>query len=896
MLAPGTRLGVYEVVGAIGAGGMGEVYRARDLRLKRDVALKILPESFASDPERLVRFQREAEVLASLNHPNIAQIYGIEESNGTRALVMELVEGEDLSQRIARGPIPIDETLPIAKQIAEALEAAHEQGIVHRDLKPANIKLRSDGTVKVLDFGLAKLADSGAVSNSNPTALSMSPTITSPALVSGVGVLLGTAAYMSPEQAKGRPADKRSDVWAFGAVLFEMLTGKRAFEGDEVSDTLASVLAREPDWTAVPATVPPAVRTLLHRSVEKDRRKRIGDLAAALFVIDQAMPATNGVAIPLLAADQPRWRRMGPVLVALIAGAVLSGIGAWTILDEPRQSILPVQRFSVFAPEPQRIPTGVGTAVGLDPEGKVLLYEARGGDGIVRLYRRALDQFDAMPIGDPGAQDPSFSPDGLWIQYHVGQTLKRVPATGGASQTLAQLPAGLRGLTWESDNTIIVGLFSTSTGLMRIPAGGGMPTPLTTPKGGRMHWYPQVLPEHRVVLYTSSQPIPDTGDLELLDLDTGTVRTLFAGSAGHVLPTGHLVFVKGNTLWAVRFDLQRLEVVGVPAPVVEGVRVEQAGAVQMAISDSGTLAYLAGAGTTSRRLTWVDRQGGEEVIPAAPHAYAKPRLSPDGKQLAVVIADRDRDIWIWDFARRTPTRVTFDSPMVDSPVWTADGNRIVFASGSDDQHLNPYIQAANGTGKAERLISDPRPMSQFAMSPDGTRLVMTVVNEATGQDIAMLPIDADRHLTTLVATRFNERNPALSFDGRWLAYDSNESGQFEVYVRPFPGVDAGRWQVSTNGGSRPMWTRNGRELLYYLAGGFWSASLHTDRAFVFSAPIHVVETGNLLVDAGNFQGRDFDIDHKTGRLLVLKSGTQDPNSVSIVVNWFEELKRIVPTK
>jgi eukaryotic-like serine/threonine-protein kinase len=561
------------------------VYRARDSRLDRDVAIKILPATFAHDADRLARFEREAKTLAALNHPHIASIYGVEEGSGIRGLVLELVDGPTLADRIAQGAIPIDEALSIAHQVIDALEAAHEAGIIHRDLKPANIKLRTDGTVKVLDFGLAKLtSDPGTTSVLG--VLSLSPTITSPA-ATGMGVLLGTAAYMAPEQARGRAVDKRADIWAFGCVLFEVLTGRRPFEGEDVTETVGAVIHKEPAWNALPPDLPVHVRLTLQRCVEKNPKQRFRDIGDVRLALKGAFNPPAAAPAPVLTAKRVTWRGALPFAAAAIVGAFVAGLGVWAVTARSDPPPAP-SRFTLTLPPSDQLPAATGTLVGISHDGRTLLYRARRA-GTFGLYRRSLDQLDAVSIGDANAgETPFFSPDDQWIGFFVGGVLKKVSVAGGPSQTISTFPGVGRGASWGRDGTIVVG--QRSNGLMQVPAAGGTPMLLgRKPDQGREYWYPQILPGGRAVLYTASANSPDSGQIEILRLDTGEQRSLLPGSAGRVLPTGHLVFLRGGALWAVRFDVDQLAVVGTPALVAEGVRVEVGGAVQYAVADDGTL-------------------------------------------------------------------------------------------------------------------------------------------------------------------------------------------------------------------------------------------------------------------------------------------------------------------
>ena len=583
LLTPGTRLGVYQVTGQIGAGGMGEVYKARDTKLDRDVALKILPDAFVNDAERLARFQREAKVLASLNHPNIAAIHGLEESGDSPALVLEYVPGPTLQDRIAKGPIPLDEALPIARQIAEALEAAHEQGIIHRDLKPANVKVKADGTVKVLDFGLAKALQPEL----SDTEAANSPTMTMTAAATKMGVIMGTAAYMAPEQAKGRQMDKRADIWAFGVVLFEMLTGRQAFGATDISQTLALVLTREIEWTALPSKTPASVRRMLRRCVTRDRKNRLADISVARLEIDEAdepqealaEAATGPVTSPAL------WQRPIPAAVAVLLVAVVAGLAVSALLGSDTQPS--PKRFTLTLPDSDRLPVGGGNQLAISPDGQTLVYRAIR-DGTVQLFRRPIDQFEATPMpGTEGGLEPFFSPDGQWVGFFANGALLKVALAGGPAQTLTALPSQLRGADWGADDMIVYG---TDQGLMQVPAAGGDPTPLFTPDDQQSSWYPQVLAGRDTVLFTT---LSDTGELHLLMLETGEHRTMIPDAVtGRVLDTGHLVFARSGALWAVPFDRDRLDIVGTPVPVVEGVRVSANVMAQFALADDGSLVYI----------------------------------------------------------------------------------------------------------------------------------------------------------------------------------------------------------------------------------------------------------------------------------------------------------------
>ena len=921
-IGPGSRFGPYEVTALIGEGGMGKVWRAHHAGLKRDDALKVIPDAFASDPDRLARFQREAQVLASLNHPNIAHVYGLEHANGVQALVMELAEGPTLADRIAQGPIPVDEALSISRQIAEALQAAHEQAIIHRDLKPANIKLRPDGTVKVLDFGLAKALEPANAVSPN---ISQSPTITSPAMMTGVGMLLGTAAYMSPEQARGKPVDTRTDIWAFGCVLYEMLTGRRAFGGDDVSDVLASVLAREPDWTLLPADVSPVLAIFIKRCLHKDRKQRIGDVQSLRLALDGAFdPAvTQGRAVPI---PQPRFQRRAAMAAIGVALMASTGFAVWTMTrpDLP----LPI-RLTLALPAGETVTRGSDSNLAITPDGSRIVFIA--GESQNQIYVRAMDQLDARRIAGPATPRlPFISPDGNWIGFFdAPAVLKKVSVNGGppvAICTLVGAPGaaggGPRGASWSPDDTIIFATNDATTGLLRVSAGGGEPEILTKPdpgKGEADHFWPEVLPGGNAVLFTivaaggspfNSGRSIENAQVAVLDLRTGEQKVLIQGGSNpRYVTTGHIVFGAAGTLRAVVFDLARLEVKSDPIPVLEGIETTVTGGATFAVSQDGALTYVQGGAASSsemaRTLVWVDRNGREEAIPAPPRAYLYPKISPDGSRVALDVRDQESDIWVWDFTRTTLTRFTFD-PGIDSfPTWTPDGKRIAFASEEAGKSVLAW-QAADGTGAVERLTETTTSKTPGSFLPDGTRLLFReVAPQSTGYDISVLGLETPRRTTPLVQTMFTEYNPEVSPDGRWLAYESNESGQFEVYVRPLPDVNAGRWQVSTGGGRQPLWARNGRELFYASLAGprqIMAVPIQPGPTFSFGNPHTIIDrpgyVGAPATPVG-LSGRSYDVSTDGQRFLMIKQPSSadaaGPAQIVVVLNWIQELKRLVPT-
>jgi eukaryotic-like serine/threonine-protein kinase len=861
----------------IGVGGMGEVYRATDTALKRQVAIKVLPEAFVSDAERLARFQREAELLASLNHPNIAIVHGLEKSAGTTALVMELVDGTTLAERIAAGPVPIDEALPIAAQIADALESAHERGIVHRDLKPGNVKVRPDGTVKVLDFGLAKVMEPTAA----PPVVSQSPTITTPAMTH-TGVILGTAAYMSPEQARGRVVDARADIWAFGAVLFEMLTGRPAFKAESVTDTLAAIVKDEPNWAALPDGVAPGLVWILRWCLEKDLKQRLRDIHDVRLGLDSAYaPASTNpnLFIPTATKSRARLVSLG-VIGGLVAGLAI-GLAVSTLVARRDDPIPSITRFEVpFRPGQQ------GGQVAFSSDGETLLYSALGADGRTRLYRRPLDTLAATPISDTeGASDPFLSPDGRWLGFVVGRTLKRVSLSGGASETIAELSVDPDGASWDAESILVGG---GSGGVLRVPLAGGEPTVIAAAAEGRQLRDPHVIPGARALLFTESRFSAgvrgaDTPELQILELDSGRRRALLQGSAGRLVPTGHIVFERADSLWAVAFDTTRLEVLGSPVPVVQGV---SRGVSRFAVTDAGSLAFVPGASMPTRKLVWVDRAGREEAIAAPPRGYTYPRVSPDGTRVAIDVRDESIDIWVWAFDRETLTRLTFDPAQDEYPVWTHDGARILFAS-FRDKSWGVFSQAADGSGAAQRVGTGLNEIDPLTLSPDSR----TMIGRFEG-DLVALPLSRSGEATALMQTRFSEPNADISPDGRWIAYQSDESGRAEIYVRPFPAVESGLWQVSTTGGTHPVWAKSGRELFYLASPGLMSIPIQPGASFAFGNPRVVVKNAAYTYWVSSV-GRSYDVAPNGERFLMLKEEGQAAAAIHVVKNWGTELGRLL---
>jgi serine/threonine-protein kinase len=880
-LAPGTRLGAYEITAPIGAGGMGEVYRGRDTKLDRDVAIKVLPETFASDPERIARFQREAKTLASLNHPHIGAIYGLEESNGIKALVLELVEGPTLADRIVQGPIPLEEALTIAKQIAEALEAAHEHGIIHRDLKPANIKLRSDGTVKVLDFGLAKAVEGSSV---RPD-LSASPTITSPAMTLG-GVILGTAAYMSPEQATGKPVDRRSDIWAFGCVVYELLTGARAFDGDSVSDTIALVLRADPDWTMLPAEVPQTLRIYLERCVEKrpqDRFQDVGDVRLALSgAFDARVPAT----VP------PKGRS---TLTLAATASVLMALGAlagWIGRQPQQQRPAPTRRFVVTASPALLARANINRDFAVAPDGRHLAYFATLG-GKRQIYLRSLGTVEAQPLRDAERwYEPFFSPDGQWIGVNdeTDYTLRKIAITGGPPIPIAQIGKEITGATWGADGSIVFSTIDPDSGLWRVSADGGTPIPLTKPDtshGENLHAWPEFLPGGRVVVFAVRTV---TGSkIVALDVASGEQKVLLpSGTAPRYSSSGHLLYGVDDAIFAVPFDAASLALTGQPVAIADGVNVKPNGSMDFAVSQDGTLAYIPGSDTSGRRrLLWIDRNGKVEPLGAPPRRYVSARLSPDGARVVLDARDNPAQVAIWDLRRSVMTPLSKDSELDLMPIWTRDGSRIVMTSVHSGVR-DVVMRAADGTGTTHELTSGPLEKMIDDVSPDGSTLLFTEASANGGFDIKMLRLD-EKKSVPLLQTKWWERNAAFSSDGSLIAYQSDESGGQEIWVRPFPDVNTARERVSTDGGVHPVWA--GRELLYVTpTNRMMSATVSTTPTLRASTPKLVMQLPEYHF--GLFS-RPYDITPDGKRFLMIEKSSES-DSVVVVLNWFEELKRLVP--
>jgi serine/threonine-protein kinase len=887
-------VGPYEVLSKLGEGGMGEVYRARDTRLNRDVAIKVLPAAFAVDPERVARFEREAQTLASLNHPNIAQVHGIVEE--PLALVMECVEGEDLAQRISRGPVPLDEALAIARQVATGLAAAHDRGIIHRDLKPANVKVSPDGDVKILDFGLAKAIardDSGAADLAN------SPTFSNLPQMTQMGVILGTAAYMSPEQARGKRVDQRTDLWAFGCVLYEMLSGQKPFQGedDSVATVLARILEREADYTALPPGTPPSIRRLIRRCLEKNPSRRLASAQDAGLEIDDAHTAPDGAVAP------PARRTLRGALswTAALLGLALAGTSV-ALWRATRPAEARVMRYDIQLPAKTSLALAEWPSVAISPDGSAVVFVGTA-EGGTQLFLRRRDEAVIRPLeGTENGADPVFSPDGRWLLFRAGRDLMKM-VVGSGPTAIARIETS-RGATWLDDGSVVFAP-DAAVGLMRIPPGGGAPQPLTTlnaQKGERSHRWPTALPGGKAVLFiVGTNASPDdynNSDVDAVIVASGERRHVMTGASFvRYVPTGHLIFMRNGALNAVPFDAGSLTLTGNPTPIVNGVGGDvTSGAAAFACANDGTLVYApgsAGPNGNSRRLVWADRTGAVEPLPLPPALYNDVRISPDGRRFAVVVgAAGSGDIWIYDVARGTFTRLTFDRN-AGTPAWSADGQSVIYASIEAGQDRTTfYRRPVDGSRDRERIGAAEGRVFLLSVDEAGKflRIVKTSKTQGRVSDIVQLNL-ADGTETPLVATGADEYSGSVSPDGRWLAYQSNESGRFEIYVRNLA-EGGGRWQVSTAGGEEPRWSADGRELFFRIDNRFMHADVVSRQAFGAGTPVKLFDgIENIRSDTGN----SYDVDPKTGRFLMTRSA--DPaaapsvTSLNVVLNWFEDLRR-----
>ena len=911
----GSTLSHYKIIEKLGQGGMGEVYLAEDSRLDRKVALKILPEHLSDRAELRERFEREARAVSSLNHPHICTLHDIGEQDGIHFLVMEHLVGETLEARLAKGPLPLEQTLEYAIQIADALDKAHRQGVVHRDLKPGNIMLVKSGA-KLLDFGLAKLQ-----ATDTPTNLSALPT--EQTNLTAEGTILGTLQYMAPEQLEGKEADSRTDIFAFGAVVYEMATGKKAFEGKSQASLIAAILKDDPPAMS---ELQPMTTPLLDRVVKRclakvpdERWQTASDLTAELKWITE--PAAVSPIGQTLTGRPSRWRRTMTLGLVALAGATI-GVAIWSLMAPPVSP--PARLKQLVISLPSTAPVAVETwrpAVALSPDGTRLVYVANRG-GKRQLYLRQIDRLEATPIpGTEGGLSPFFSPNGEAVGFFVGYKLKQVSVSGGVSQTLAFVPPVTRGASWGPDDTIIFA-GEPDTGLSRISAIRNTLPPdafsdvsaislmgqiLTTPdstEGEFSHRWPQFLPGGKAVLFTiDTGGSFDEARIGVLSLETGKTKVLLEGGTGaRYLPTGHIVFGRAGSLLAVPFDLERLERTGDPVTVVEGILMEPGGAAHFTFSDDGSLAYVPGGVLVpERKLVWVNRQGEVEPLPAEPREYMSPSLSPDGRQVAVTIREGSNyDIWISDVARGSLTRLT-SHPREDlSPIWTPDSAQVTFMSEMSDPVPTLWWRPADGSGPQELLLERTtvgarRPTS---WSPDGQTLAFTQLfrSETDSSDILMLPREGEQEPWAFLKTEFEESGAMFSPDGRWLAYESNETGRDEIYVQPFSATGSGgKLPVSVSGGTEPVWPRNSRDLFYRNGDKMMAVAIETEPELSVGKPRLLFE-GRFLEAGPLHLRRSYDVSSDGQRFLMIQR-EQDlvPTEIVVILNWFEELKRLVPT-
>ena len=895
-------IGPYTILRELGRGGMGVVYLANDPNLDRQIAIKALPAAFAEEPARLERFQREAKALAALNHPGIAGIYGLEEIAGARYLILEFVDGETLADRLAKGPLPTDEALPLARQLAEALEAAHEKGIVHRDLKPANLIVTPEARLKVLDFGLARGSDTAGPSSASqshslptPPAAPDSPTLTAPARPVNsptvAGVIMGTAGYMSPEQARGKFVDKRSDIFSFGCVLYEMLSGAQPFGGETVTDALGATLHREPDWVLLPPNTPARVRDLLARCLAKDRKQRLHDIADARIELDRAMADPRPLTV-----SEGTWRgTLRRAVPWTLCAALLAALAL--VWARPRPAPTAVMRLTMAIPEAQSLASFPGTMMDISPDGTHVVFVARKQIGR-QLYLRALDQSEATPI--PNTDDafcPFFSPDGRWIAFAQKGKLRKVSVLGGPATVICNAP-DIRGGSWGPDGTIAFSPDAQS-GIWRVPAAGGEPVKLTDAGVGETiptHRWPCFLPDGKTVLYTATDRNSDFTEatINAVSLDTGKQKTIFKGGAyARYVASGHIVYGRGSTLMALPFDARKLEATGAAVPVLEGVlNAMNYGSVQFACAQTGALIYVPGSGTADDlNLIWIDHEGKE--TPASNHkrSYTDARLSPDGTRIAAqIVSAGNVDIWVLELERDSFIRLTFDEAVDSGPRWTPDGKSIVFTSNrGNSSGPNLFRQPADGTGEAQRLTTSLNPQTAYGFTPDGSTLLYRERFTKTANDIMYLRLnEPESKPEVFLSTPFDESAAALSPDGKWLAYHCNESGEYEIYVRPFlrPGA---KTKVSAGQSGFPSWSPDGKELYYRSAArALMAVSLTaTDDALRVGTPRTVFPLN------GNTYNGPYSVSPDGKRFLFVRSASEVAGQVEqpiVVVNWLTELQ------
>ena len=912
LVQSGTRLGVFEISTLLGVGGMGEVYRARDTKLGRSVAIKVLPTQFASDRDRLARFQREARLLAALNHPNIAHIYDLLEADGHHYLVMELVEGETLADRISRRPLPLDDVLKYFGQIAEGLEAAHQQGVIHRDLKPANIKITDDGKVSVLDFGLAKAAEAQSSSSGGE--------VTSPWNADGAGTsiegqVLGTPAYMSPEQARGKPVDKRTDIWAFGCCLYESLTCCRPFQGETGSDTLAKILTADPGWAKLPKHVPPRLRELLARCLAKDLRSRLCDIGDARIELSQIAdnPSTTSTVLPAGAIVVRRPRIVAAMLLCLVVGSLV-GASIWSLRRPGLLSEKPFGNDRGVIRTTMELPAGTSirvttvarlvgvTRLALSADGSRLVYVG-SKEGETMLNLRPMDRLESSPLpGTQGGHSPFFSPDGQWVGFFAGGKLKKIRVGGTQPVALCDARTPM-GASWGRDGMIYFAesagvVMPLNRGLKRVRDSGGVAEWLTHNEGDAIivgHAWPCALPDGKSVLFSLASYSRASLSIAVLSLQTGKWKVVIPqATEARYVPTGHLLFrsVPGGSMYVARFDLDSLQVVGPRIPVLQSY-------LSPGLSDTGCLVHAPSALRKSEDgqapacpLFWVNLDGETEPLKAPMRPYFSARLSPDGTRVAVTIAtERGFDIWFYDLERETLSRLNFEGSNRNS-VWTSDGLRVVFASDHGGKAFNLYSAPADGSAQPERLTQCDANQFPSSIAPDGRTLAFLQIQPSTGGDIYTLPLDGSGPAEPLIQTEFFEAPAAFSPDGRWLAYGSNETEQQEVFVQSYPDP-AAKWQISNQGGGGPRWSPKGDKLFYKNGAGMFAVSIETEPDFKPGRPQLLFE--NPVVESSSALSYDVSTDGQRFLMPGLpEADLTEVRQLIVVQNWFEELSRLAP--
>jgi eukaryotic-like serine/threonine-protein kinase len=891
-LTPGTVLGAFEITGQLGVGGMGEVYRATDTTLEREVAIKTLPAALATDAERLARFEREAKLLASLNHAHIASVYGLGEHEGARFIAMELVEGQSLEEKLKSGALPAEQALELGLQIASALEAAHGKGVVHRDLKPANIMITFDGVVKVLDFGLAKAfsGDRNAASPAHSPTLSLAMT--------QQGLILGTAGYMSPEQASGQATDQRTDIWAFGVVLYEMLTGLPLFSGESAPHILADVLRTEPDWKRLPKNLHPRLKVLLERCLEKKVRNRYHSIADVRIEVERLVSDPQGAVVAVDHTVRPAASKTARVAVSVAlvaAGAVAAGIIGWSLWPEPAPAM--IDRWSHSFPPGLLFRNRGRPVIALSPDGRRFVYNTTDG-----LYVRSMDELEARRI--PGTEEaltnPFFSPDGQSVAYWTNDgKLKRVALSGGAPIPIAEGLLNLNGASWSSDGTILLGQ---PDGIYRVPANGGTPQRVIEAKDGERLYGPELLPDGDSVLFSATLTQSwDDARIAVQSLSSGErIEVMRGGSDAQYVPTGHLVYALGDGLAAIAFDAATLAVSGGPVSLFQGVsRARFTAAANYGIANDGTLVYVSGFGGSFADPTavWVDRDGEEQPLGFEPCNCFSFDVSPDGTRVALqqLDATEQAHIWVWTLSDRIRTKLTFEPGLQIGPTWSPDSTRIAYSAAEGGLFVRP----ADGTGMPERLLESSSTLVAWDWTADDELIFTEATNSPTGRDIAVLSMRGDHERRPLLTSKFNEYRPALSPNGRWLAYESNESPTIDIFVVPFPNVDDGKWQVSSGGGAEPYWSLDGHTLFYLGPESLMEMAVGDGDGGQFSHGLAtaVLDRSRYVYNAT--PPRSYAVSSDGQHFLLSKPGegasTVAPQ-VIVITNWVEELKRRVPTK